>query len=117
MYQADKELTIEKVIDHPCIYDWRNRISAARKHGYFTLTDLKDAADWDYCAVGEAGIRGWKIKNKKGFIFRSEKLDPVLAELGVYFNDLVNSFSPYRFDYSLSIIDKIEDRLAILGRA
>lgn len=118
MYRSTKELSVEKIVEHPCLEEWRERIKRAEENGGFDLQDEYDAGSWDTCAVGTATKIGWKTGISLGFDygnFSRANLDDKLNELGNTFADYIKEGST-NFIGALETIDKIETRLIILGK-
>ena len=65
---------------------WATRIKEARKRGFFTVEDVKDALDWNRCAVGERADWNIPLKGKEG---QPDLMNDALTKLGRQFTSAV----------------------------
>lgn len=85
---------------------WLQRISKARKRGFFTIDDGYDVHQWNRCAVGE------RFKPSKSLVDNhiiSDIFSHKTVELGLAFTKAVNSNDFKRAEILYTKIQKLKD--------
>ena len=81
---------------------WRDRIDAAKRVGYFSEVDRRDAASWHHCVAGECGL--------------VNTLDGDIIEFAIEFAGVVaTGRGPAAFDRADELYTQIKARAEVLN--
>ena len=103
-------------------FNWRTTLESIIRGDTLILeysaehTDLRSrAGDWFSCACGQLDVRTPRqnITDQPVAKYKGEPLDPILLSLGIDFYTKVTS---HQWESALDILDRIEEREAILLR-